>query len=789
MKDYVKVALDYDNKQTEKFLVKRILYFLLVLLTVAALMGIKRQEPIYSGSSNMGGDSLLIKNSLDAPVLSAEEAIKKMHVESGFSVKLVAAEPLLAAPVALNFDDKGRMWVVEMENYMPDTSGTGEDEPNGKVVILSDKNGDGKMDDRKVFLDSLVLPRAICLIENGILVAESPNLWFYQIQNDRPVRRTLVDATYAEGGNVEHQPNGLFRALDNWIYSAKSSKRYRKKGNKWLIEKTHFRGQWGMTQDDQGRLFYNTNSENLLGDYFSPGLGATNAHQRSVAGYIRKVVADNRVFPARPTPGVNRGYVPGVLDDSLRLVNFTAACSPVIYNGTLFDKSYYGNAFVAEPSANLIKRNILQEDGYKVQGREAYTKKEFLASEDERFRPVSLYVGPDGALYIIDMYRGIIQHKTYLTPYLKNEIRERALTKPLSYGRIYKVVPENKNEQAIKISKDPNQLVSLLRSENGWVRNKAQQLLVDGKNKTIASALRNQLKAINSPLSVSHSLWTMEGLGILQTTDVLPLLKQTDWKIRMQALSVLPSVMNKMNYRFFLPVLQKMIDQKDTLAAPYIAFLAHFVQRINPVVAHRLLVNLAKKYPDNLFVADAIISNLEDKEAVFYKEALKINPDSNLVINRQLKKIMDDIARSRNNRSPAELAKLYPKGVALFGTICQTCHGKDGNGVPSLAPPLNNSNWVVGDKEKLIAIVLYGLTGPVRVSGKVYKAPEINGDMPPIGHNKEFTDEDIAQVLNYIRNAWSNKAEKVSAGDITNTRNKFKNREKTFTAEELDKLN
>ena len=178
------------------------------------------------------------KNSTDSPVisespsLSAKESMKLMHIENGFVVELVAEEPLVSAPVAMNFDKQGRLWVVEMENYMPDTLGTGENNPTGKIVILSDKNGDGLMDERRVFLDSLVLPRAICLIENGILVAESPRLWFYEIKNDHPVKRILVDSAYAIGGNVEHQPNSLFRAMDNWIYSGESDKRYIKKGEK-----------------------------------------------------------------------------------------------------------------------------------------------------------------------------------------------------------------------------------------------------------------------------------------------------------------------------------------------------------------------------------------------------------------------------------------------------------------------------------------------------------------------------------------------------------------------------
>lgn len=767
---------------------KKITFFLPVFLIVCTVLWLTGQSCNQADKHKTGNDSLAIKEDLTSPVIEAQEAIKKMHIENGFTAQLVAAEPLITAPVAMTFDDKGRIWAIEMQDYMPDTLGNGEDIPSGKVVILSDTNGDGVMDNRKVFLDSLVLPRAICLIEDGILVAEPPKLWHYDIQNDRPVNKTLIDSAYAEGGNVEHQPNGLLRAMDNWIYNAKSAKRYRKKGTQWLIEKTHFRGQWGISQDDQGRLFYNNNSENLLGDYFSPGLGAANDHQRSVAGFDKKIVPDNRVYPVRPTPGVNRGYMEGILDDSLRLVNFTAACGPLIYNGDLFDKAYYGNAFVAEPAGNLIKRNILEDKGYVVEGHQAYKGKEFLASEDERFRPVNLSVGPDGALYVVDMYRGIIQHKTYLTPYLKNEIKERALTKPLSCGRIYKIVPQKGKEQKVTFAKNADSLVALLGHPNSWVRNEAQQLLIDGKFTSAAPTLRNNLQQTTNPLLLIHSLWTLEGLNALQTADVLPLLQQSNWTIRMQALSVLPSIINKSNYQPFVSEWQKMIDTNDTLAAPYIGFLVHSIQSINPSVAHQLLATLTKKYGNNIYVADAVISNLENKEAEFYKESLRMNGDTTLAINKRLKKVMEDIAKAKNNSNAKKLAKQYPKGAALFQSVCQTCHGPDGNGVASLAPPLNNSNWVLGDKKRLIPIVLYGLTGPVKVGDKLYKAPEISGDMPGIGQNKEFSDEDIAQVLSYIRNSWSNKAEPIKASDINAIRNKYKDRQKAFTMEELNKI-
>ncbi|WP_153797505.1 DUF7133 domain-containing protein [Foetidibacter luteolus] len=735
------------------------------------------------------GDSLSMRKLIpEAEVLPADKAIGKMKVEEGLEVKLAASEPLIAAPVALSFDNKGRMWVVEMMDYMPDTVGTGEDLPTGKVVILSDNNHDGIMDDSKVFLDSLVLPRAICFVEGGLLVAEPPKLWYYTMKDDKPTGRTLVDAAYAEGGNVEHQPNGLFRALDNWIYNAKSSKRYRKEGDKWLIERTHFRGQWGISQDNYGRLFYNTNSEDLLGDFFPPGFGAGNSNQRGVAGFVAKIVEDNRVYPTRPTPGVNRGYMKDVLDDSLRLVNFTAACGPLIYEGGLLGPSYQGNAFVAEPSANLIKRNLLEENGNVIKGKQAYERKEFLASEDERFRPVNLYNGPDGALYIVDMYRGIIQHKTYLTPYLKNEIKERALTQPLNCGRIYKVIPRGSRPEMQTLPVEPALLVSMLGNNNGWVRNQAQQTIVDAKDLAVVPALRQALKDAANPLFITHAVWTLEGLHALTLPDVWPLLHSTQRNVKMQGLAVLPAVVNSANYKQVVQVLDSMVAEKDSVIAPYIAFLAKSIRPFSKTAANSLLIRLAGQYPSNRYVADAIISSLYKEEKAFYDNVFAGATDTATVMVRRFKKVFEDISKAANAGNFERLAKQFPRGAKVYQSVCQTCHGADGNGVTALAPPLNTSDWVLGDKNKLLPIVLYGLTGPVKVAGKLYKAPEISGDMPGIGANDEFSDEDIAQVLSFVRNAWNNKASKINAADVTAVRKKYKDRQKTFTMEELEQI-
>jgi hypothetical protein len=194
-------------------------------------------------------------------------------------------------------------------------------------------------------------------------------------------------------------------------------------------QRTEFRGQWGITQDNYGRLFYNVNDSQLRGDVTPPGYIGRNANYKCANGLNLAIATNQNVFPIRMNTGVNRGYRPDVLDTAGRLREFTAACAPVIYRGDNFPAEFQGNAFVCEPGANLIKRNIVFDQGLAISSKFAYPDHEFLASTDERFRPVNAYNSPDGTLYVVDMYRGILQHRAYMTTHLRNEILSRGLDK------------------------------------------------------------------------------------------------------------------------------------------------------------------------------------------------------------------------------------------------------------------------------------------------------------------------------------------------------------------------
>jgi hypothetical protein len=417
---------------------------------------------------------------------------------------------MIGEPVALAFDPRGRIWVVEMRGYMPNIDGKGEDEPNGRIIILEDTNADGRMDKETVFLDQLVMPRAIMLRKGGALVAEPPVLyWCPDANNDGKADEKIpLHPNYTAGGNPEHMPNGLLPALDNWIYNAKSNERFRfTAAGEFRRERTAFRGQWGITQDDWGRLYYNYNSDQLRGDLLPAEYLSRNSNFRTSEGVNVRIARDQRVFPGRVTPGVNRGYQPGLLNDG-KLVAFTAASAPVIYRGGLFPEEFRGNSFVPEPSANLIKRNLHIERDGDVVAHSAYETEEFMTSTDERFRPVSLYNGPDGALYVIDMYRGVIQHITYLTPWLRKQYIERGLDQPLHQGRIWRIVPDGTKLRALpKLAEaSTQQLVSLLSHVNGWQRDTAQQLLVERADAAALPELQKLSRTGHEPLGRLHAL-------------------------------------------------------------------------------------------------------------------------------------------------------------------------------------------------------------------------------------------------------------------------------------------
>lgn len=559
---------------------------------------------------------LLVACSTDgpSPPQTPEEELATIQIEEGLQVQLVASEPMVEDPVFSTFDEDGRLWVVEMRGFMPDVDGNGEDQRIGRVSILQDTTGDGIMDKSTVYLDGLIMPRALAVVKGGALVVEDQKLWMTTDDNKDLIAdsKTLVDSLYGGPPLPEHSPNGLWRGLDNWYYNAKSSLRYKQVDGQWTRDSTEFRGQWGLSHDDEGRLFYNYNWSQLHADLVPPNYLSRNPHHKPTTGIDHGVTIDRRVYPIRPNPAVNRGYIPGTLDEQGRLLEFTAACSPFVYRGRALPKEYYGNAFVAEPSGNLVKRNVVVENQAVLSAYDPHPGREFMASTDERFRPVSITSGPDGALYITDMYRGLVQHERYVTPYLREQTLKRKLEQPSHYGRIWRVVPVNWKQPAQKkLSQAGSELVTLLGDDNGWTRDIAQRLLVETYDEANALEIISLMSASNALFKL-HALWTLNGLGVLPTDILFASLNDESDAVANAALRILERQATDEEVR---ERLGRILISK-TADVNYKRRLQYVLSSYRLKTSHRAqLVDAAiSKYPDSVLMRDAVMSVTADEE-------------------------------------------------------------------------------------------------------------------------------------------------------------------------------
>ena len=492
------------------------------------------------------------------PLLSPEQEAQTFNLPEGLRAEVVASEPLVQHPVAIAFDADGRLWVCEMRNYMPDTTGWQETKPTGRISILEDTDGDGRMDKSSIFLDHLVLPRAIGFAAGGVLVGTPPNLLFCRDTNgdDQCDEQQMIATDYGVPENPENFANGLLWGLDNWMYNAgyprrlhlaapaplagRISSALQPTTQPFTFSPIPTLGQWGICHDDANRLFFNTNSDHLRASLIGPHYSSRNPTS-PVSLADTQIAKDQAIFPAHPTT-VNRGYRPGFLRSDGTLAAFTAACSPHIYRGDLLPADFYGNAFCCDPSANVVRRSILTEDadGIHLTARNAYDNKEFIASTYERFRPVNIQTGPDGALYIVDMHHGLIQHKMSLTQYAKENYQKKQLDKHLLTGRIFRIVPTHGMGSPMhfpQLSKaSSTDLVQLLTHKNGWLRDTAQRLLVERADATTGDPLRNLALHGTDWTHRFHALWTLDGMSELDLPTLTSALGDPEPKMRAAAI-------------------------------------------------------------------------------------------------------------------------------------------------------------------------------------------------------------------------------------------------------------
>ena len=562
-----------------------------------------------------------------SPALSPAEALKTFSMPPGYHLELVASEPLIHDPIVIDWDPEGRLWAVEMPGFVPNLSAPEPYmEPIGKVVVLEDTDNDGAMDKRTVFADGLLLPRALKVLEHGVLVGEPPNAWLMHDTNGdlrMDTKEVVTDMYGRREARVEQNANDFEWGLDNWMHTADSDIYLRLKNGKFEVQKTLARGEWGATHDDAGRIYRNTNESSVHVDFVPTPYFFRNPNLLRTRGSYEALRDDenlvNVVWPARPNPGTNRAYQLGIDRPDGTLFHFTSVCAPRIYRGDRLPPELNGNVFVAEPAANLVSRIILTDDGTTLQARKAYEKGEFLVSTDERFRPVYLSNAPDGTLYIVDMYRGVIQQRADITEYLRDHILTNRLDQPTGLGRIYRVVHDTTRRDTTRMAAPTSaQLVQTLSHPNGWWRDTAQRILVERADKSVVPDLVTLASTATDWRVRLHALWTLDGIDALEPAAVTAALADSSRDVRASAVRLAERWLGQTNHPIQAAVLKRQDDPDWSVRQQLAASLGAFP----PGARESAIVTLLDRHGDDPVTVDAALSGLRGREGFALEKLL-----------------------------------------------------------------------------------------------------------------------------------------------------------------------
>lgn len=570
------------------------------------------------------------KVSSESPPLSPAAALETFYLPPGYSLEIVASEPLVQDPVAIDWDPEGRLWVVEMPGYMRNISGANERDPVGRVVVLQDQNGDGRMDERTVFADGLVLARAVKILDRGVLVGEPPNAWLMRDTNGdlRVDSKELVTNQYGRlQADPQNNANAFHWGLDNWMHVAASDIMLRLKKGAFEVRRTLRRGQWGVAEDAAGRIYRNTNESALHVDLVPTAYFARNPNLLRTRGSYERLADDNPelndVWPVRPTPATNRAYQFGILRADGSLARFTAVCAPVVYRGDRLPADLYGNVFVAEPAANLVSRIIVSDDGTTLRARKAYDQGEFLASTDERFRPVYLSNAPDGTLYVVDMYRGILEHVLSMTEHLRNQILARKLEQPIGMGRIYRLMHQTTRRDTARPLSNPSpaRLVATLSHPNGWWRDSAQRLLVERQPASAVPALAKLAESAQDWRVRLRALWTLDGIDALEPAAATRALDDASRDVRAAAVRLAERWLGQPNHPLHAALLKRLGPDGTDWAVR--RQLAASLGALPATERDPALVSLLDAHADDPVTLDAALSGLRGGEAAVLERLLR----------------------------------------------------------------------------------------------------------------------------------------------------------------------
>jgi mono/diheme cytochrome c family protein len=684
---------------------------------------------------------------------SPQEELKTITLPDGYSLELVMSEPTIMEPMAFAFDGDGKMYVVEMRTYMQDIDGTGELEPKSRISLHESTKGDGVFDKHSVYLDNVLLPRMVLPLDDRVLVGITNT-------NDLTIHRdTNGDGTADEvkpwyvggprGGNMEHQPSGLVWSLDNWIYTTYNGYRLRwdGEGKPALKENTAPNGgQWGLAQDDYGKMWWsNAGGEKGIWNYQAPILYAAINVKQQKSDLFDTVWPQVALGDFQGGPG--RFHSP----TDLRLNHFTACAGQTVYRGDRLPKELYGNVFLPEPVGRLIRRATVEvKDGITVVTNPYEAQQsEFIRSTDPLFRPINMTTGPDGTIYILDTYRGIIQEGNWVKPgsYLRGAIEPTGMQHNVSHGRVWRLVHKDfkPGPQPHMLKETPAQLVAHLTHPNGWWRDTAQRMLIVKGDKSVVPALIEMATKNDNHLARLHALWTLEGLDALTPDLVRTAMKDQHPMLRASGIRVAETLLKKGDTSLIADIKALRTDKDPS------------------VVLQALYTSKLFNWPNwKLEAQGTLMGSL----SVGVKEI-----GAQLLVEEP--KITGKFTK--------EERKQVERGQEIFRSLCFACHGFDGNGMPiagregaTLAPPLAGSKTAV-QGDAIIRVMMNGLSGPI--NGKTYEA-----QMVTMASNN---DEWISDVTSYIRKAFGNNGKLVTKQEVAKLRKELSKRTTPWTIEEL----
>lgn len=509
-----------------------------------------RRYCLYWGSLAL----LIFGSGFPAATIAAEPAagLDAFQVSPGFHVQLVAAEPLLRDPVAMAFDEHGRLFVVEFPEYNQQFAGK-PNEHRGSVRRLEDNDGDGRFDKSTIYVADLPAPSAVACYDGGVFVAAAPDLLYCKDTDGdgQADRREVVMTGFVRLENrTDPSLNSFLWGLDNRYHACtsysgsvvrsvavKNSKPRSIRNRGFLLdprsldfELTSGGGQHGLAIDDWGREFLCTNSSPvrmlMYDDRYiarNPLLKAPPAAVEISAG--GKFTQLFRISPDEPwrvtrTRLRNEGKFRGSNEGGKPSGFFTSATGVTIYRGDAWPEKYAGSVFVGEPANNLVFRAEFQQDGVGLVANRADAQSEFLASADTTFRPVQFANAPDGCLYVIDMNRDLIEGAMFLPP---DVLRTVDVSGGINRGRIYRIIPDNfqpKNRPMPGDASTP-ELVAMLAHRNGWHRDTASRLLYERNDRTAIEPLRALAVESRFPIARVTALYSLLGLNALSQTELL----------------------------------------------------------------------------------------------------------------------------------------------------------------------------------------------------------------------------------------------------------------------------